>query len=112
MATKAKQNPLTPAVFYIMLALFGEDRHGYDVMRQIKEDSEGKVTMGPGTLYGSIDRMMEVGLVERASNKSTDPRRIYYRLTAHGKKILQTEVDRISLAAKVAAAKNLKVVKI
>ena len=105
-------NPLTPAVFHILLALFGEDRHGYDIMHQIREDSHGKMTMGPGTLYGSIDRMMEAGLVEQASNKSQDPRRIYYRLTAHGKKILQAEVDRISLATKVAASRKLKIAKI
>lgn len=107
-----KPTSLTPAVFHILLALFGEDRHGYDIMRQIREDSRGKIAMGPGTLYGSIDRMMEAGLVDRASNKSQDSRRIYYRLTAHGKKILQAEVDRISLAAKVAASRKLKIAKI
>lgn len=111
MVTNTKQNPLTPAVFHILLALFGEDRHGYDIMRQVQEDSGGKITMGPGTLYGSIDRIMEVGLVEHVPNKSHDPRRIYYRLTANGKKILQAEVDRISLAAKVAASRKLKIAK-
>jgi DNA-binding PadR family transcriptional regulator len=111
MANKHQPASLTPAVFHILLALFGEDRHGYDIMRQVKEDSRGAITMGPGTLYGSIDRMMDAGLVERAANKSQDPRRIYYRITALGKKILQEEVDRISLAAKVAAAKKLKIAK-
>jgi DNA-binding PadR family transcriptional regulator len=101
--------PLTPAVFHILLALYGKERHGYDIMRQVQEDSEGKATMGPGTLYGSLDRMMEAGLVERSPNKAQDPRRIYYRLTAEGKKVLQAEVARISLAAKVAASRNLKV---
>src|ERR1700739_2168874 len=102
--------PLTPAVFYILLALYGKDRHGYDIMGQVSEDSEGKIIMGPGTLYGSLDRMMEAGLVERSTNKSQDPRRIYYRLTAVGKKVLQAEVDRISLATKIAASRNLKTV--
>ena len=101
--------PLTPAVFYILLALFEKDRHGYDIMGQVSEDSEGKVTMGPGTLYGSLDRMMDAGLVERSPHRSQDTRRIYYRLTAEGKKILQAEVDRISLAAKIAASRHLKV---
>ena len=101
--------PLTPAVFYILLALFGKDRHGYDIMRQVSEDSEGKATMGPGTLYGSLDRMMETGLVERSPHKSQDPRRLYYRLTAKGRKVLQAEVDRISFAAKIAALRRLKV---
>ncbi len=112
MTNKNRSTPLTPAVFHILLALFGEDRHGYDIMRQVQEDSGGKIAMGPGTLYGSIDRMMEAGLVERVPNKSQDPRRIYYRLTAHGKKILQAEVDRISLAAKVAAARKMKTAKV
>jgi DNA-binding PadR family transcriptional regulator len=97
--------PLTPAVFYILLALFGKERHGYDIMGQVQEDSGGKITMGPGTLYGSLDRMMDAGLVERSSQKSQDPRRIYYRLTAQGKTILQTEVDRLSLAAKIATSR-------
>jgi len=100
--------PLTPAVFYILLALYGQERHGYDIMRQVNEDSEGKITMGPGTLYGSIDRMTEAGFVENASNKSPDPRRIYYRLTAKGKKVMQAELDRISLAMKIAASRQLK----
>ncbi len=65
--------------------------------------------MGPGTLYGSLDRMMEAGLVERSPHQSHDPRRIYYRLTAEGKKVLQAEVDRISLATRVAASRNLKI---
>ena len=105
---KKQTAPLTPAVFYILLALFGQDRHGYDIMRQVSEDSEGTVSMGPGTLYGSIDRMIDAGLVERSPFKSQDSRRIYYRLTAKGKKMLQAEIDRISLAAKIAASRNLK----
>ena len=100
-------NPITPAVFYILLALYGTDRHGYDIMRQIKEDSHGVFTMGPGTLYGSIDRMMSTGLLERLPSENT--RRIYYRLTAKGKKVLQTEVDRISQATQTAVSKKLKV---
>ena len=100
--------PLTPAVFYILLALYGKDRHGYDIMGQVHADSEGKITMGPGTLYGSIDRMMEAGLVMRSPDGSGDPRRIYYRLTAEGKRMLQAEVDRLSLATKIAASRHLK----
>lgn len=110
MGKQKDTSPLTPAVFYILLALYGKDRHGYDIMGQVTEDSEGKVTMGPGTLYGSLDRMMEAGFVERSPRTSSDPRRIYYRLTAKGKKVLQAEVDRISLAAKIAASRNLKIV--
>ncbi len=112
MTHASSPTPLTPAVFHILLALFGEDRHGYDIMQQVRDESGGRVTMGPGTLYGSLDRMMDAGLVERAIHRSSDPRRIYYHLTAHGKKVLQAEVDRITRAAKVAASKKIKIANI
>jgi DNA-binding PadR family transcriptional regulator len=73
--------PLTPAVFHILLAFSGGERHGYGIMKQVEADSQGKVTMGPGTLYGSLKRMLEAGLVKE-SDKRVDPdmddqRRIY-----------------------------------
>jgi hypothetical protein len=68
--------PLTPAVFHVLLALFGRERHGYDIMQQVKSDSRGVVKMAPGTLFGSLDRMIEAGLV--AKGNTQDPRRIYY----------------------------------
>jgi DNA-binding PadR family transcriptional regulator len=92
--------PLTPAVFHILLALFGKERHGYDIMQQVKEDSSGAVKMGPGTLYGSLDRMIEAGLV--AKSNTQDPRRIYYRLTALGQNTLRAETQRLSRVARVA----------
>src|SRR5258708_39947818 len=55
--------PLTPAVFHILLALFGKERHGYDIMQQVKMDSQNAVKKGPGTLYGSPDRMIAAGIV-------------------------------------------------
>ena len=64
--------PLTPAVLHILLALSSEERHGYGIMKQVNADSRGKVTMGPGTLYGSLARMMEAGLI-RESDKKADP---------------------------------------
>ncbi len=110
MSTRKELAPLTPAVFYILLALYGKDRHGYDIMGQVNEDSEGKVTMGPGTLYGSLDRMMESGFVERSALRSDDSRRIYYRLSAKGQTVLQAEVDRLLLATKIAASRQLKTI--
>jgi DNA-binding PadR family transcriptional regulator len=98
--------PLTPAVFYILLALYGKERHGYDIMRQVHEDSRGQVAMGPGTLYGSIDRMMEAGLVERLPH-AHDERRIYYRLSAKGKRALQAESKRLARAAQLAATRHV-----
>ncbi len=92
--------PLTPAVFHILLALFGKERHGYDIMQQVKGDSGGAVKMGPGTLYGSLDRMIEAGLVARSNTQ--DPRRIYYRLTALGQTALRAETERLSRVAVIA----------
>src|SRR3954464_10758179 len=90
--------PLTPAVLHILLALSTEERHGYAIMKQVESDSQGKVKMGPGTLYGSIGRMLDAGLI-RESDKKIDPglddeRRIYYQITACGQKALAGELDR------------------
>jgi DNA-binding PadR family transcriptional regulator len=79
MSKSAPLVPLTPAVFHILLALFGKERHGYDIMQQVKADSQGAVKMGPGTLYGSLDPRIEAGLVTKGNAR--DPRRIYYKLT-------------------------------
>jgi DNA-binding PadR family transcriptional regulator len=92
--------PLTPAVFHILLALVGKERHGYDIMQQVKADSDDAVKMGPGTLYGSLDRMIEAGLV--AKSNTQDPRRIYYKLTALGQTTLRAETERLSRVAHVA----------
>ena len=100
MSKPEPQVPLTPAVFHILLALFGQERHGYDIMQQVKSDSLGAVKMGPGTLYGSLDRMIEAGLVAKGNTK--DPRRIYYKLTALGQATLRAETERLSRLAAVA----------
>lgn len=93
-----KHAPLTPAVLHILLALSAQERHGYGIMKQVEEDSEGTVKMGPGTLYGSIGRMIEVGFI-RESDKKVDPklddeRRIYYAITGAGQKALRVELER------------------
>lgn len=90
--------PLTPAVFHILLALSGGERHGYGIMKQVEADSQGKVKMGAGTLYGSLKRMLDAGLVKE-SDKRVDPemddeRRIYYRITGAGRKALAAEIER------------------
>ena len=92
--------PLTPAVFHILLALFGKERHGYDIMQQVKTDSNNTVKMGPGTLYGSLDRMIAAGFVARTNTK--DPRRIYYKLTTLGKATLRAETGRLSALSALA----------
>jgi DNA-binding PadR family transcriptional regulator len=92
--------PLTPAVFHILLALFGKERHGYDIMQQVKADSNSTVKMGPGTLYGSLDRMIASGLVARSNTQ--DQRRIYYKLTAFGQAALRAEAERLSALSALA----------
>jgi DNA-binding MarR family transcriptional regulator len=100
MSKSGPQVPLTPAVFHILLALVGQERHGYDIMQQVKSDSQGAVKMGPGTLYGSLDRMIEAGLVTQGNTQ--DPRRIYYKLTTLGLATLRAETERLSHLAVVA----------
>src|SRR3954452_19058711 len=94
----AARVPLTPAVLHILLALSTGERHGYGIMKQVEADSQGRVKMGPGTLYGSMGRMMDAGLI-RESDKRVDPdiddeRRIYYRLTSMGRAALEAELKR------------------
>jgi DNA-binding PadR family transcriptional regulator len=100
MSKSAPLVPLTPAVFHILLALFGRERHGYDIMQQVKADSQDAVKMGPGTLYGSLDRMIEAGLVAKSNMR--DPRRIYYKLTPLGQATFKAETERLSRLAVVA----------
>ena len=107
----ARPSPLTPAVLHILLALSTEERHGYGIMKQVESESGGKVKMGPGTLYGSIGRMMDAGLI-RESDKRPDPdmddeRRIYYAITGAGRIALQAELDRYRSVVAVATAKRL-----
>ena len=112
MAKKNTTNtPLTPAVFHILLALSTQERHGYEIMKQVENDSQGKVKMGPGTLYGSIGRMSEAGLI-RESDKKIDPkmddeRRIYYEITGKGKKALAEELERYRSVLMVAQQKRI-----
>lgn len=103
--------PLTPAVFHILLALSGGERHGYGIMKQVEADSQGKVTMGPGTLYGSLKRMLDAGLI-RESDKRVDPemddqRRIYYQITGSGAQALAAELERYQRIVTIAQNRNL-----
>jgi DNA-binding PadR family transcriptional regulator len=96
MAENTTQASLTPAVLHILLALSTGERHGYGIMKQVQADSLGNAKMGPGTLYGSMGRMMEAGLI-RESDKRIDPdmdeeRRIYYELTGAGRAALEAEL--------------------
>jgi DNA-binding PadR family transcriptional regulator len=103
--------PLTPAVLHIQLALADEAKHGYGIMKAVEEMTGGKVTMGPGTLYGAIKRMLQAGLIEEIDEQIDpdldDERRRYYRLTPFGKRVLKAEVARLADLMKVAQAKSL-----
>jgi DNA-binding PadR family transcriptional regulator len=110
-AETRSQSPLTPAVLHILLALAGGERHGYGIMKQVESDSQGKVRMGPGTLYGSIGRMLGAGLI-RESERRVDPelddeRRIYYELTGLGRDALAAELDRYREIVGVARRRRL-----
>ena len=103
--------PLTPAVFHILLALSSGERHGYGIMKQVEADSQGKVTMGPGTLYGSLKRMLDAGLVresdKRADLEMDDERRIYYQLTGAGAEALAAELERYKRIVTIAQQRKL-----
>ena len=98
MATEtAPAAPLSPAVFAILLSLAAGDKHGYLIMKDARTPEGGGIRMGPGTLYGSLDRMIRDALVEE-SGISDDERRRYYRLTGLGRATLAAELDRLSAA--------------
>jgi len=92
--------PLPTATLHILAALRRGERHGYAIMRDVEELSDGVVTMGPGTLYGSIKRMLADGLVEETDERPDpeldDQRRRYYRLTALGERVCVAELDRLA----------------
>jgi len=103
--------PLTPAVFNILLALADSERHGYGIMQEIALRTDGKVRMGPGTLYGSIKRMLADGLIEESGERPDpaldDERRRYYRLTDFGLRVAQAEARRLAELVHVAQFKRL-----
>ena len=98
MKKDSAQAPLTPAVLHILLALSTGERHGYGIMKQVAADSQGKVKMGPGTLYGSVGRMLEAGLIQESDKRvdleMDDERRIYYKITGEGQAALGAELER------------------
>ena len=103
--------PLTPAMFHILLALADKERHGYHIMREVDERTNGNVKLGPGTLYGSIKRMMADGLIEeleeRPDPELDDERRRYYRLTDLGFRVASAEAQRLEQMVRSARAKKL-----
>jgi DNA-binding PadR family transcriptional regulator len=106
-----EMQPLTPAVFYILLALVDKERHGYGIMREVSLETAGQLKLGPGTLYGCLNRMLTAGLVEESGERPDpiidDQRRRYYRITRSGRRAIRAEAVRLSSAAAAAQRKRL-----
>ena len=103
--------PLTPAVFQVLLALADEERHGYAIMQEVEIRSSGAVRMGPGTLYGTLKRLLADGLVEESDERPDpeldDERRRYYRLTSLGREVAVAEAERMQKLVADARSKAL-----
>jgi DNA-binding PadR family transcriptional regulator len=103
--------PLSAAVLHILLALADGDRHGYAIAREVEALTGGSIRLGPGTLYGSLQRMMSSGFVERgpkrARAESSDERRVYYRLSSLGRRVLQLELQRLDAVVTLGRRRHL-----
>lgn len=103
--------PLTPAVFHILLALAEGERHGYGIMQEIATSTKGEFSMGPGTLYGSIKRMLAAGFIEESDTRPDaaldDERRRYYRLTDFGRRVAMAEARRLDALVRSARTRKL-----
>src|SRR5258707_13573725 len=108
---KQKLNPLPSAAFHILLSLADEDLHGYGIMRQVAEQTGGRMRLGPGTLYSSIQALLEEKFIEevdlREDEKLGHERRRYYRLTAAGRKLARSEAERLADLLRVARSKKI-----
>jgi DNA-binding PadR family transcriptional regulator len=103
--------PLTPAVFFILFALADGDKHGYAIMQETTKLSEGRFRMGPGTLYTTIQRLLELSLIEEVwdviDGDKRESRRRYYRLTRQGRALLDMEINRMGAVLRLASEKRL-----
>lgn len=103
--------PLTPAMFHVLLALAGEDLHGYAILKEVELRTGGKVKLSTGTLYGIIKRLLADGLIverrARPTDANDDERRRYYRLTPQGREVAAAEAERMDEVLSIARARNL-----
>src|SRR5215472_5663540 len=108
-SSATKLTSLSPAVFHILLSLGEGERHGYALKREISVRTGGRLKLGPGVLYGSINKMLELGLIEESDDRPDphldDERRRYYRITAYGRKVAQAEAARMRELVKLATAR-------
>ena len=95
---------------HILLALSGGDKHGYAIMKEVDALTRGSMTMGPGTLYGTVKRLLQAGLIEETEERPDpqfdDERRRYYRLTGFGARVLDLEIARMEQLANVARGRR------
>jgi DNA-binding PadR family transcriptional regulator len=101
--------PLTTAVVHVMLSLAGGERHGYAILKDVHRQSNNQIRFGPGTIYGTLQRLMESGWVEETSGPAVavDERRRYYGLTRAGREALRAEVDRLDTLLDLARAHRI-----
>jgi DNA-binding PadR family transcriptional regulator len=108
---RRKLDPLPTVAFHILLALVGEDLHGYAIMRHVEEQTGGHMRLGPGTLYGSLKTLLEAGLIEELDEHSDAAgdaeRRRYYHLSSAGLKVVREQSERLANLLRVARAKRV-----
>lgn len=108
---KRKLDPLPSAAFQILLSLADDELHGYGIMRLVEEQTNGRIRLGPGTLYSSIQALVEEGLIEEVDRSQETvggaERRRYYRLTPSGRKVARSEAERLADLLRVARAKKI-----
>ena len=103
--------PLTAAMFHVLLALAGDDLHGYAILKEVESRTGGKVRLSTGTLYGIIKRLVNDGLIvelrSRPADSDDDERRRYYRLTPQGRQVAAAEAERMDEVLSIARSRNL-----
>jgi len=104
-------NPLPAAAFQILMTLADDDLHGYEIMRRVEAQTEGRTRMGPGTLYSSIQALLDAGFIAEVASRRdegpNDARRRYYHLTAAGRKAAREEAERLAHVLRVARVKKI-----
>jgi DNA-binding PadR family transcriptional regulator len=104
------QLPLPPATFHVLLALAADDRHGYGIMQDVEARTDGALRLSPGTLYRTIQRLLEQGLIaepNRRGHRLDDPRRRYYRITPFGTAVAKAEAARLNQLVRLAKGVGL-----
>ena len=103
--------PLTPVVLHMLLALAEGEKHGYGIMKAVEQDTKGQMQIRVGSLYGSIQRMIDANLIEETDERPVpeldDERRRYYRLTEFGQRVLQAESQRLANVVELAKLKHV-----